>query len=298
MTARRGRNRRRLELQSLSPMQRVSVHVALLVLCMPALLPFIWMVSTSLKLDKDIYGSGKAGAAGLSLSSLIPHPMHFQNYPEALKTVPFGTYVFNSLGLCATTILAAVASSALVAYGFGRIQFKGRDFWFMVMISTMALPGQVTMIPQFTLFRWLGWYGTYLPLTIPSLAGAPFYIFLLTQFFRTIPMEMAESARLDGANEWTIFCRIVLPLAKPALATCALFQFLGAWNDFMGPLIYINDPKMDTLAYGLQQFYSSYDGKWAQLMAAATLFTLPIIVLFFFAQKTFIQGVATTGGRN
>lgn len=168
----------------------------------------------------------------------------------------------------------------------------------MVMISTMALPGQVTMIPQFAVFRMLGWYGGYLPLTVPAFGGAPFFIFLLTQFFRTIPSEMAESARLDGAGEWTIFTRIVLPLSRPALATCALFQFLGTWNDFMGPLIYINDPKKYTLAYGLQQFYSSYDGKWAQLMAAATLFTLPIIVLFFFAQKTFIQGVATTGGRN
>jgi multiple sugar transport system permease protein len=256
------------------------------------------MLSTSFKLDTDIYGASKAGGAVLSLASLVPHPFHPQNYPDALKTVPFATYLFNSLGLCATTILAAVASSAIVAYGFARIQFKGRDFWFMVMISTMALPGQVTMIPQFAVFRWLGWYGGYLPLTVPALAGAPFFIFLMTQFFRTIPSEMAESARLDGAGEWTIFRLIILPLSKPALATCALFQFLGTWNDFMGPLIYINDPKKYTLAYGLQQFYSSYDGKWAQLMAAATLFTVPIIILFFFAQKTFIQGVATTGGRN
>ncbi len=290
--------RARGALNALSPVQRLGVHMALLMLCLPAILPFIWMLSTSLKGEADIYGASKAGLKGLSLTSLIPHPIHLQNYPDALKTVPFATYLFNSVGLCATTILFAVTSSAVVAYGFARVQFKGRDFWFMIMISTMALPGQVTMIPQFALFRWLGWYGTYLPLTVPSLGGAPFYIFLLTQFFRTIPMEMAESARLDGAGEWTIFCRIVLPLAKPALATCALFQFLGTWNDFMWPLIYINDPKKYTLAYGLQQFYSSYDGKWAQLMAAATLFTLPIIVLFFFAQKTFIQGVATTGGRN
>jgi len=288
----------RLGVGAMSPLQRVAVHVVLLLLCIPAILPFIWMVSTSFKLDIDIYGAAKSGASAFSLASLVPHPIHPQNYPEALSTVPFATYLFNSLGLCATTILGAVVSSAIVAYGFARIQFKGRDFWFMIMISTMALPGQVTMIPQFALYRWLGWYGTYLPLTVPSFAGTAFFIFLLTQFFRTIPMEMAESARLDGASEWAIFSRIVLPLSKPALATCALFQFLGTWNDFMGPLIYINNPVKYTLAYGLQQFYSSYDGKWAQLMAAATLFTLPIIILFFFAQKTFIQGVATTGGRN
>ena len=229
--------------QVLSPFQRISIHTCLLILCIPAMLPFIWMLSTSFKLDSDIYGASKAGGAAISLASLIPHPFHPQNYPEALKTVPFAGYLFNSLGLCATTILGAVASSAIVAYGFARIQFKGRDFWFMVMISTMALPGQVTMIPQFAVFRWLGWYGGYLPLTVPSFAGAPFFIFLLTQFFRTVPAEMAESARLDGAGEWTIFCRIVLPLSKPALATCALFQFLGTWNDFMGPLLYINDPR-------------------------------------------------------
>lgn len=283
---------------AMTPLQRVSVHVVLLLLCIPAILPFIWMLSTSLKQDSDIYSAAKAGASAFSLASLLPHPIHPQNYPDALKTVPFSTYLFNSLGLCATTIMGAVASSAIVAYGFARMRFRGRDFWFMLMISTMALPGQVTMIPQFAIFRWLGWYGTYLPLVVPSFAGSAFFVFLLTQFFRTIPSEMAESARLDGANEWKIFMCIVLPLSKPALATCALFQFLGTWNDFMGPLIYINNPLKYTLAYGLQQFYSSYDGKWGQLMAAATLFTLPIIILFFFAQKTFIQGVATTGGRN
>ena len=290
--------RNRVGVGAMSVAQRLAVHAVLLLLCIPAIMPFIWMLSTSLKLDTDIYGAAKTGSSAFSLASLLPHPIHPQNYPDALRTVPFGIYLFNSLGLCATTILGAVASSAVVAYGFARITFRGRDFWFMVMISTMALPGQVTMIPQFALFRWLGWYGTYLPLTVPSLAGTAFFIFLLTQFFRTIPMEMAESARLDGASEWAIFSKIVLPLSKPALATCALFQFLGTWNDVMGPLIYINNPLKYTLAYGLQQFYSSYDGKWAQLMAAATLFTLPIIILLFFAQKTFIQGVATTGGRN
>jgi multiple sugar transport system permease protein len=228
----------------------------------------------------------------------LPHPVHFQNYPEALRTVPFTTYLYNSVGLCLTTVVGAVLSSAIVAYGFARIEFRGRNTLFAVMISTLALPSQVTMIPQFAIFRALGWYGGFLPLVVPSFFGVPFFVFLLTQFFKNLPLELVESARLDGANEWLIFQAMVLPLAKPALATCALFQFLGTWNDFMGPLIYINDPKKYTLAYGLQQFYSSYGGKWAELMAAATLFTLPIILLFFFAQKTFIQGVATTGGRN
>src|SRR3984957_372431 len=158
--------RRATNAQALTPVQRIAIHAALLMLCLPALLPFIWMLSTSFKQDSDIYSASKAGGAVISLASLIPHPFHPENYPEALKTVPFGAYLFNSLGLCATTILAAVISSAIVAYGFARISFKGRDFWFMVMISTMALPSQVTMIPQFAVFRWLGWYGGYLPLTV------------------------------------------------------------------------------------------------------------------------------------
>jgi multiple sugar transport system permease protein len=168
---------------------------------------------------------------------------------------------------------------------------------FLVMIATMALPGQVTMIPVFSLFRSLGWYGTYLPLIVPAFTASAYYVFLLTQFFKTVPTEMSEAAKVDGANEWTIFRRLVLPLSKPALATCALFQFIGTWNDFLGPLLYVNDPAKYPLAYGLQQFVSHYGGFFAQLMAAATIFTLPIIVLFFFAQKTFIQGISTTGGK-
>ncbi|MCU0315357.1 MAG: carbohydrate ABC transporter permease [Fimbriimonadaceae bacterium] len=165
------------------------------------------------------------------------------------------------------------------------------------MLGTMALPGQVTMIPVFTLFKNLGWYGTYLPLIVPAFFASPFLVFLLTQFFRTLPTEMLEAGRVDGATEWRIFIQLVIPLSKPALATCTLFVFLGTWNEFFGPLLYINDPTKYTLAYGLQQFLSNYGGAWSYLMAAATLFTLPILVLFFFAQKTFIQGISTTGGK-
>jgi multiple sugar transport system permease protein len=276
-------------------LQRLAVHAVLIMLALPALLPLVWMISTSLKPDDQIYASD-AGAA-LSLKALLPSPPQWENYPKALQAVPFATYLKNTLFLCFMTVAGAVLSSAIVAYGFARLRFYGRDALFLAMISTMALPGQVTMIPIFVLFKWLGWYGSYLPLVVPAFFGAPFFIFLLTQFFKTLPEELAESARVDGASEWTIFSRVVLPLAKPALATCALFQFLGTWNDFFGPLLYVNDPSRYTIAYGLQQFYSSFGGKWAFLMAAATIFTLPVILLFFFAQKTFIQGIATTGGK-
>lgn len=272
------------------------VHGVLILLAIPALLPLVWMLSTSLKEETAIYATS-AAQAPFSLTSLVPSPVRFANYPEAVQTVPFIDYLRNTLLLCLVTVVGAVASSALVAYGFARLRFPGKTPLFMLMIATMALPGQVTMIPIFALMKMLGWYGTYLPLTIPAFFASPFFVFLLSQFFQTLPTELDEAARIDGAGEWRIFTQVVLPLAKPALATCALFQFLGAWNDFLGPLIYTNDPSQFTLANGLQQFLSSYGGKWALLMAGSVLFTAPIIILFFFAQKTFIQGISTTGGK-
>ena len=280
----------------LNVVQRAAAHTALVVLCLPFVLPLVWMISTSLKPDAQIFSQGAKETAAL-IRDLIPHPVKWSNYSEAVHTVPLGAYLRNTLMLCAANVIGAVLSSAIVAYGFGRLKFWGRDALFMVMVATMAMPGQVTMIPIFALFRWLGWYGTFLPLIVPSFCGSAFYIFLLRQFMRIIPEELAEAARIDGAGECRIFGQIVLPLATPALATCALFQFLSTWNDYFGPLLYINDPSKYTLAYGLEQFMSSYGGEWAQLMAGACIFTLPVIVLFFLTQRTFIQGIATTGGK-
>jgi len=279
----------------LSPRQRVVTHVLLVVLAVPYILPLLWMLSTSLKCDAQIFAREDSSISPVSLTNLVPHPVRWANYPDALKTVPFSLYLQNTLLLCALNVIGAVFSSAVVAYGFARVRFKGREPLFMLLLATMALPGQVTMIPNFALFMKLGWYGTFLPLIVPAFFGSPFFIFLMRQFFMSLPEELAEAARIEGAGEWDIFWRIVMPLSKPVLATCALFQFLGTWNDFFGPLLYLNDPSRYTLAYGLQQFMSSYGGKYAQLMAATTLFTLPIILLFFLAQKTFIQGIATTG---
>ncbi len=274
------------------------VWVVLVILCIPALLPMAWMVSTSLKTDKQVFATEGKGAPTVSLKSLIPSPPNPKNYPDALQAIPLREYVRNTVFLCFVNVFGAVLSSAIVAYGFARLEFVGKNALFLLMIATMAVPGQVTMVPIFAMYRALGWYGTYLPLTVPAFFGGPLFIFLLTQFYRGLPDDMAEAARMDGAGELSIFRRLVLPLSKPALATCALFQFIATWNDFLGPLLYINDPKMYTVAYGLQQFMSKNGGQWTLLMAAATLFTLPVILLFFFAQKTFIQGIATTGGRN
>ncbi len=263
------------------------------------------MVSTSLKTDAQLGAGqsalGKAAEEGHApaavLANLVPRPPHPETYPKALASIPFRRYLRNTVVLCAWSVLGSVLSSAIVAYGFARIRFDGSRWLFALMIGTMAIPGQVTMIPAFAMFRALGWYDTYLPLIVPTFFAAPFYVFLLVQFFRTLPEEIAESARLDGAGEWTIFRALMLPLAKPALATVALFQFLGTWNDFFGPLLYLNSPDRYTLAYGLQQFLSAQGGQWPELMAASVLFSLPIVVLFFLAQGTFIRGIATTGGK-
>lgn len=267
---------------------RAGITLVLALLLLPALLPTLWMLLTAFKGEGQILRGD---------TSLLPRPVETGNFAKALAAVPFGLYLRNTLVLCALNVLGAVASSAVVAYGFARIPFRGRRAAFFVMLSTMALPGQATMVPVFALFRWLGWYGTSLPLVLPSFFGAPFYIFLLTQFFRTLPEEMAESARLEGAGDWTILTRLCLPLSKSALATCALFQFVATWNDFFGPLLYLNDPRQYTLGYGLQQFVSAFGSRQTELMAATALFTLPVVVLFLFAQRTFIQGISTTGGK-
>jgi multiple sugar transport system permease protein len=274
-------------------LRTLATYAVLTLLALPALAPLWWMVSTSLKGDEQIYGAAQSGGLGL-----IPNPPHWHSYPAALQSIPFGQYLQNTLLLCVLNVVAATASSAVVAYGFARLRFRGRGALLALMISTMALPQHVTMIPMFAIFRRLGWYGTFLPLWVPALGGVPFFIFLLTQFFKSLPEELAEAARIDGAGEWRIFTTVMLPLARPALVTCALFQFLNTWNDFFGPLLYLNDPSKYTLAYGLQQFMAGiYGGKWAELMAASALFTLPAILLFFSAQRTFIQGIATTGGK-
>ena len=207
--------KRRNPLGGLSLGQGAAAHLVLLLLCLPALLPLAWMILTSLKPESQIFA--KTGAS--TLATLLPHPAQWSNYPTALRAIPIALYLDNTLLLCAFTVVGSVLSSALVAYGFGRLEFRGKAPLFLLMLATIALPAQVTMVPIFALFRWLHWYGTYLPLIVPAFCGAPFYIFLLTQFFRKLPDELAEAARMDGANEWRIFWQIMLPLSKPALAT-------------------------------------------------------------------------------
>lgn len=277
---------------------KLAIHLTLIILAIPFCMPLLWMLSTSLKTDSQVLPKAVDPSPSAFVSQWWPAPFKWSNYPESMRYVPFAQYLRNTLMLCAFNVVGAVFSSALAAYAFAKLHWRGRNVVFAIVIATMILPGDVRMIPIFALYRELGWYGSYLPLIIPAFLGNAFFIFLLRQFFRTIPEDLCDAARIDGCSEWGIFWRMILPLSKPALATCALFQFLGTWNDFGGPLLYLNDQSKYTLAYGLQQFLGAYSNEWAKLMAAAAVFTIPIIILFFFTQRTFIQGIATTGSKN
>ncbi len=211
-------------------------------------------------------------------------------------TITFLTYLLNTLVVAVLSVIGTVLSSSLVAYGLSRIKWRGSNTLFIITLSTMMIPFPVLMIPLYSVFRELGWIGTLMPLWVPAFFGSAFNIFLLRQFFLTIPSEISDAARIDGCSEFGIYWRIMLPLAKPALAVVALFQFLFCWNDFLGPMIFLTEPSTFTMALGLQQYQSQHGGsEWHLLMAASVLLVLPIIVLFFFMQKTFIQGISTTG---
>ena len=232
------------------------------------------------------------------VSSLVKKASpRWDNYPKAIKAMKeFPNYLKNTLILCVLTVIGTVASSAIAAYGFARIPFRGRNKIFVIALATMMIPFPVVMVPVYCLFRWVGWIGTLKPLWVGSFTAGAFNVFLLRQFFRTIPKDLSDAARIDGCSEWRIFWQIILPLCKPALMVVGLFQFMGTWNDFLGPLIYLTNQKDFTLALGLQFFQSQHGGtQWHYLMAASTLVVLPVIVLFFFTQKTFIEGISMTG---
>ncbi len=264
----------------------VATHAALIALSVVSLLPFAWMVATSLKTDSQVHAYPPVW---------LPSPLLWANYPKAIHYIPFLHYMANTLFVCFFTVLGTLVSCSLVAYSFAKIRWPGRDALFVLVLATLMLPGQVTMIPVFVIFRWLGWIGSYKPLIVPHFFGSAFFIFLLRQFFLTIPQELSDAAKVDGAGELSIYRKVILPLSKPALITVGLFTFIGAWNDFLGPLLYLNDDSKYTLSLGLQQFVGQHGQEWQLLMAAATVMVLPIIILFLTAQKSFVKGIALTG---
>lgn len=262
-------------------------HGALLACSALFILPFVWMVGTSLKTNQQ---------AVAYPPQWIPNPFAWRNYADALDAVPLLRYGWNTTRICLVTIVGALLSNALVAYGFSRVEWRGRDPLFVLVLATMMLPAQVTMIPLFLIFARLDWTNTYLPLTVPSFFGNAFFIFLLRQFFLRIPRDYTDAARLEGASELRILRDIVVPLARPALITVALFQFLGSWNDFLGPLLYLNDQEKFTLSLGLANMQSNYGlSQYGQIMAAATMTVAPVLIAFLVAQRYFVQGIATSG---
>lgn len=221
----------------------------------------------------------------------------WHNFKDAIVAMKyFPMYLRNTLVLCILNVIGTVTSSAFAAYGFSRIQWKGRDKLFLLALATMMIPFPVIMVPLYCMYRYIGLIGTLHPLWIGSFFAGAFNVFLLRQFFLTIPQSLTEAARIDGCNEFQIFFKIILPMSKPALLVVALFQFMGTWNDFLGPLLFLTDQQDFTLALGLQFFQSQHGGtEWNYLMAASTLIVLPVIILFLFTQKAFIEGISTTG---
>lgn len=264
----------------------VLTHAALIPAAVVFLLPFIWMLSTSLKTDEQLF---------VFPPIWIPNPIAWWNYPNTVTYITFFLYLRNTLIIALTSTVGELIACSLTAYSLARINWPGRQVLFIITVATLMLPFQVTLIPLFLLFKKMGWVGDFRPLIIPHFFGSGLYIFLLRQFFMTIPTELSEAARIDGASEFRIYWSILLPLAKAALATVAIFEFIARWRDYLGPLIYLSDQKLFVLSLGLYEYSSQYGREWGLLMAASVLITLPIILLFFFLQKVFVQGIALTG---
>ena len=234
------------------------------------------------------------------LTKVTKPGLKWENYPDALDFLPKSTkkglvYLLNTVYVTLLSILGTLFSCSLVAYSFARLRWPGRDIVFGLLLATMMLPGAVTMIPVFMIFKYLGWVDTLNPLWVPSFFGSAFAVFLMRQFFMSIPRDLEEAARLDGAGYFRTFVLILMPLVKPALAALAIMTFMGSWNNFMGALIYINSPEKMTLAYGLQLFMGEAGIEYGMLMAASVLVILPVLIIFFFAQKHFIEGITLTG---
>lgn len=250
-------------------------------------LPLFWLLSTSLKPE---------GQEFVVPPRFIPQPIAWQNYPTALAALPFPTYFLNTMIIVIMSEAGVLLTASMAAFAFSRLRFPGRDFFFVLVLSSLMLPNVVTMIPKFVIFRILGWVNTLLPLWVPAwFGGGAFNIFLIRQYALSLPPELDEAARIDGANNWQIFAQVILPLLRPALAAVAIFTFINGWNDFLEPLIYLHDDRQRTIALGLLGFQDLYATQWNLMMAASAVLTIPIVVVFLAAQRHFIRGISLTG---
>jgi multiple sugar transport system permease protein len=247
-------------------------------------IPFLWMFFSSFKTNTELFEM-----------KLFPNQIQFENYKAVFEQIPFFLYLKNTLIIVFFNIIGSVVSSAWVAYGFSRLRWKFREQVFGIVLVTMVLPFQVTMIPLFIIFQNLGWIGTFLPLTVTAFFGNAFYIFLIRQFFIGLPQELSEAAKVDGASDYRIFLQILVPLSRPVLVTVCVFAFMKTWNDYIGPLVFLADKDLYTLSLAAQLLKSNLDPNWDLLMAMGTMMTLPVLIIFFCLQKYFIQGISMSG---
>lgn len=265
------------------------IHFVLIVCAITMLFPLLWLLSTSLK---------HPGKQFVFPPQLVPNPVHWQNYTDLFEIAPMGRYLWNSFEISVLSTLGVCLSSAIGAFAFARMRFRGREFLFVVLLLTMMIPFQVTVIPTFVIMRWLGWIDHHAALIVPNFFGSAFSVFLLRQFYRTIPQDLVDAATIDGAGFLRIFWEIFVPLGMPALATVAVFSFLGSWNDLFGPLIFLNSQDQMTVTLGLTYLRGragTGGGRWGIIMAGSLLGIIPMLVLYSFGQKYFVQGLARAG---
>lgn len=257
-------------------------RIILILFSAALLLPLYWMLATALKTDQEL---------ALFPPSLWPQVPQWQNFREAVNYIPFFQFLRNTLTVTVLTVIGAVISNPLIAYGFARIDWPGRDRVFLLVMATVFIPFPVVIIALFDIFAKLGWINTFLPLVVPMFFGSAFWIFLMRQFLMQIPADISDAGRIDGANEFQVFSQLVLPLTLPAIGVIGIFAALHAWNDFIGPLIYLQDESKYTLAIGLTFFRSQYDVQFNLLMAASTLIVLPVVIIFLLFQRAFLEGI-------
>ncbi len=266
--------------------EKLILYGILLIFALCFIIPFFFMFC----------GSSKGASELFQVPfQWLPEKWTLENYKALFEQIPFFRYLKNTLIVVTFNIIGSVLSCSFVAYGFSRLQWRGRDKLFTLVLVTMILPYQVTMVPLFILYTKLGWTGTFLPLTITAFFGNPFYIFLLRQFYQAVPMELSYAARVDGASEFRIYTSIILPLVKPALATVSIFAFIRSWHDFVGPLVYLANDKLYTLSLAASMIHTERDPKWNILFALGVLMVLPVLLIFFLLQKYFIQGISMSG---
>lgn len=266
--------------------RKISHHIILIVICLAFLVPFAVMITTAFKTPQDVFRVPP---------HLLPKHWVLGNFVEAVRAMPFLRYLFNTVFLVVLNVAGTLISCPLVAYGLAKVRWKGRNVVFATVLATMMLPAQVTFLPLYLIWNKVGAEGTFWPLVVPAFFGTPFYIFLLRQFFMGVPDSLREAGLIDGASELRIYLQIVLPQAKPALATVGIFQFVATWTDFLLPLIYLNSQQNYTLSIGLYNFFGSHNVAWGPLMAACLIFAAPAVVIFMIAQRYFVRGIAVTG---